>query len=332
MRLMLGIPGLRDDDLRFVVQLGVSGVLAVPPLDHPERGYYEFAPLLNLRSQIESYGLRLESIGHMPWHWTYKWMLGLPGRDEQIENCQKTIRNMGAAGITTYIYNMHVLRFYRTSRHTPERGGALATSFDIEQVRNMPLMAGGPTIDTSLIPVDYRRPITDEEMWSNLTYFLKAVVPVAEEAGVRLALHPDDPPVPSIGGVARIMRSPDAFRRAIEIVPSDNSGILFCQGCFAEMGADIIEEIRYFGSRKKIFTVHFRNIRGTTENFSEAFPDDGQVDMLEAMKAYKDIGYDGPMSPDHSLHFEGDTDWGHRYWAYSIGYMKALQQAMSSRT
>ena len=257
-------------------------------------------------------------------------MLGLPERDEQIENCQKTIRNIGAAGIPIFTYNMHAMRFYRTCRHVPGRGGALATSFDIELAKNAPPLAGGPGVDTSLIPESHRRPISDEEMWDNLTYFLKAVVPVAEESGVKLALHPDDPPIPSIGGVARIMRSPEAFRRAVEIVPSDNNGLLFCQGCFAEMGADVIEEIRYFGNRRKIFSVHFRNIRGTAENFAETFPDDGRVDMFAAMKAYKEVGFDGLMSPDHSLHIVGDTAWGHRYWAYAIGHMKGLKKAVDT--
>ncbi|MCL4535943.1 MAG: mannonate dehydratase [Bacteroidetes bacterium] len=330
MTIVLGLRGATDDDLRFAAQIGAGGVM-VPPPDQGDKGYYDFASLANLRSQVESYGLKLESVAMLPWQWTYKWMLGLPGRDEQIENFQKTIRNLGAAGIPVFIYNMHVLRQYRTSRHAPGRGGALATSFDAERVRNAPLMAGGPGTDTDLIPLEYRRPVTDDELWDNLTYFVKAVVPVAEEAGVKLALHPDDPPVPSIGGVARIMRSPAAYRRAIEIVPSDYNGVCFCQGCFAEMGADVFEEIRYFGSRKKIFFVHFRNIRGKLENFSEAFPDDGQMDMLRAMQAYAEVGFDGPMSPDHALHLVGDTDWGHRYWAYAVGYMKGLQQAVGAK-
>lgn len=332
MRLILGLHGhsTLQADLRFAAQLGVQGVTIAPPPDE-SKGYYDFHSLVNLKTQVESYGLKLESPHLIPWTWTYKWMLGLPGRDEQIENTLKTIRNLGAAGIPLFAYNMHVLRFYRTSRHTPGRGGSTGTSFDIDLVKDAPLMAGGPGTSTDLIPVEYRRPVTDDEMWQNLTYFLKAAVPVAEEAGVQLALHPDDPPIPSMGGVARIIRSPEAYRRAMEIIPSPNSGILFCQGCFAEMGANIVEEIRYFGSRKKIFSVHFRNVEGPVECFRETFPDDGQEDMVEAMKTYYEVGFDGPMSPDHAIHIEGDTEWGHRYWAYSIGYMKALQQAVKGK-
>jgi mannonate dehydratase len=330
MRLIFdGIHDVTDDQLKFSQQVGVEGIaVAAPELGDPDLGHYAFADLIALRTRIEAYGLNLEGIENSPWVWTYKWMLGLPGRDEQIENYQKTIRNLGAAGIPVITFNMHAMRFYRTAWSKAVRGGAGATAFDWELVKDAPLMTGGPSIDTSLIPQSHWRTIGDEEMWDNLTYFLKAVVPVAEEAGVKLGLHPDDPPIPSIGGVARIMRSPDAFRRAIEIVPSDNMGLLLCQGCFSEMGANIPEEIRYFGSRKKIFHVHFRNVAGTANNFNETFPDEGETDMVEAMKAYVEVGYDGTMAPDHVIRMAGDSAWGHRYWAYAIGHMKALKRAV----
>jgi mannonate dehydratase len=213
-----------------------------------------------------------------------------------------------------------------------ERGGAVATSFDIEMVKNAPLMAGGPDTDSSLIPESHRRPISDADMWDNLTYFLKAMIPVAEESGVKLCLHPDDPPIPSIGGVARIMREPEAFKRAMEIVPSEHSGLKFCVGCFAEMGADVVELVKYFGARNKIFYVDFRNVRGTAEDFVETFPDDGKENLYKVMKALKEIGFDGPVSPDHALHIIGDTQWGHRYWAYAIGHMRGLIEAIESST
>lgn len=337
MRLLLGMDHASDERLKFAAQLGVDTIGAAPASYDPEKAYFEFATLVTLRSQVESYGLKLETVNLLPWKWSYKWMLGLPGRDEQIEDCQRTIRNLGAAGIPVFCYNIHALRFFRTSWHAAARAGAFATSFEIERARNVPLMAtgshiipGGLDIDASLIPVSHRRPISDEEMWDNLTYFLKAVVPVAEESGVKLAMHPDDPPIPSVGGVARIMRSPQDFRRLIEIVPSDCNGVLFCQGCFAEMGANLVEEIRYFGSRKKIFLVHFRNVRGTAEDFVETFPDEGQVDMIEAMRAYRAVGYDGALSPDHPLKLHGDNDWSARYWAFAIGHMRGLAQAIES--
>lgn len=324
-----GIRDLTDEILTFATEVGVEGMaVATPDLGDPALGYYEFEPLVNLRTRVESYGLKFVGIENLPWTWTYKYMLGLPGRDEQIANFQKTVRNLGAAGIPILTYNFHAMRFYRTSRTAPVRGGAHATSFDIDLVKNAPFMAHGPGIDTGLIPASHRRPITDDEMWDNFEYFIRAVVPVAEEAGVKLGLHPDDPPIPAIGGVARIMREPAAFRRAVETVPSDNNGLLFCQGCWAEMGADIPKEIRNFGD--KIFWVHFRNIAGTSGKFNETFPDEGQVDMLEAMKAYREVGFDGPITPDHVVRMAGDSDWGHRYWAYAIGHMRALREAVDS--
>ena len=329
MRVALGIRPVSDERLRFAAQVGAEGVtVSAPTLDDPDRGYYEYAPLMSLRTQVESHGLRLEALENSPWPWTYRWMLGLPGRDEQIENYQKTIRNMGAAGIPILSYNMHAMRFYRTSQYHPARAGSRSTSFDIDLVKDAPLMASGPQVDTGLIPADHRRPITDDDMWANFEYFIKAVVPVAEEAGVKLALHPDDPPIPSIGGVARIMREPDAFRRAVETVPSDSNGLLFCQGCWTEMEADLPKEIAYFGSRKKIFYVHFRNVSGPAERFAETFPEDGVADMVATMKAYRDAGFDGPMIPDHAIHMDGDTEWGHRYWAYTMGHMRALREAL----
>jgi mannonate dehydratase len=168
-------------------------------------------------------------------------------------------------------------------------------------------------------------------MWENLSYFLKAVIPVAEETGVRMAMHPDDPQIEQIGGVARIMRSPEAFRKLIELVPSPNSGLLFCAGCFTEMGADVPAEIRYFGEKGKLFWVHFRNTTGTREKFYEDFPDEGQTDMVQVASACREVGYDGFLTPDHKIQVEGDSDWGHRYWAYALGFIKALLLATEAK-
>ncbi len=313
-----------EEILEFAKQIGVTGIAVYTP-QLPCDGYWEFGDLLNLRTRVEAAGLKLEAIGSLPWRFYYRVMLGLPGRDEQIENWCKNLRNIGAAGIPIQTYNFALLFVWRTSFDTRGRGGAHVTSFDMELAKNAPLLARSfPHIDTSLFPPSAYHPISDEEMWENFTYFLKAVIPVAEEAGVKMALHPDDPPVPSLGGVARIMRNVDAFKRVIEIVPSDYNGLLFCQGCFSEMGTNVVEAIRYFGSRKKIFYVHFRDVRGTADNFAETFIDEGQTDMFEAMKTYKEVGFDGPMTVDHPNHVVDDTTWGHRGRAYAMGYIKAL--------
>jgi mannonate dehydratase len=180
-----------------------------------------------------------------------------------------------------------------------------------------PLMAGPffPGIDFSLILESHWRPIGDEEMCDNFTYFIKAVVPMAEEAGVKMGVHPDDPPISPLGGVARIMRSPEAFKRVIETVPSDYNGLEFCQGCFSEMGTDVIESIKY---------------QGVADNFDECFIDEGQTDMFDAMKAFHEVDFDGVLIVDHTPHMVDDTDWGHRGRAYAMGYMKGLKQVIES--
>ena len=331
MRLVLSAGGPnRDDALRFAAQLGVDGVMSGPGREDTPNGYYEYPWLVSLKSHAESYGLTVEAMSLIAWRLCYKWMLGLPGRDEQIGNFLTSIRNMGAAGVPVLVFNMHALRYYRTSTATPDRGGALSTSFEFERVKDAPLMTVGSSADTGVIPADQRRPISDEEMWANYTYLIKAAVPVAEEAGVKLALHPDDPQVPVIAGVARIMRSPDAFRRAMEIMPSENLGLKYCTGCFGQMGADQVKEIHYFGGRKKIFLVDFRNIRGTVGHFQEAFLDNGKEDMLQLIKALRDSGFEGPINPDHAVRFTGDGPGNRQYWAYAIGYMKALLHAVET--
>ena len=321
-----------DEKLRFLAQLGVEGVMAEPAVIDPDGGFFDYAELLHLRSRVESFGMTLAAVsGNSPWRWNYRWMLGLPGRDEQIEHVCTTIRNLGAAGIPVFTYNMHVARFYRTSDHAPLRAGARGSSFDARLVESAPWFAStSPDVDTSLIPPDHRGPLGDEQLWANLTYFLQAVVPVADEAGVSLGIHPDDPQVPEIGGVARIMRTPDAFRRVTELVPSDRNGLLFCVGCFTEMGADVPAELSFFGERGKLAWVHFRNTSGSTDRFNENFPELGDTDLYRAMVACRDAGYEGYFTPDHCIDIEGDSSWGHRYWAYALGFIRALLMAVTS--
>ena len=318
MRLALGaIHEPTEDILKFAKQLGVEEIIVHTP-DLPGDGYWKFTGLLHLRMRVESAGLRLAAIENIPYNYYDKVILGKLGRDKQIENFCRTLRNMGRAGIPILGYHFMALGVWRTSLWTRGRGGAFVSSFDYNLVKDAPL-------------TEYGR-IGDEEMWENFTYFLERVIPVAEDSGVKLALHPDDPPISPIAGIARIFRSVEAFKRMIEIVPSEYNGIEFCQGTFAEMGEDVIEAIRYFGSRGKIFYVHFRNVKGSVPKFSECFIDEGDTNMLEAMKAYKEVGFDGPMIVDHTPHIIGDTKWGHRGRAYAIGYMRALIEAVNSLT
>lgn len=226
---------LTEEKLIFAKQLGASGVLLNTPLI-PGDKRWELADLLWLRQRCANYGLRLEALENTPVRFYDKAMLGLPGRDEQIENYQATIRNVGQAGISILGYHWMPNEVWRTSNSAPGRGGALATAFDMALVEaGQPLSYGVKTH-----PLAGERVFSEEEMWANYIYFMQAVLPVAEEAGVKLALHPDDPPMPMLGGIARLFYHFEGFKRALEVVPSPNSGLDFCMGCWSEIGAGTV--------------------------------------------------------------------------------------------
>jgi mannonate dehydratase len=204
----------------------------------------------------------------------------------------------------------------RTATAVPGRGGSLVSEWDASRLDGAPQAELGP--------------ITEQELWENLEYFLRAVVPVAEQAGVRLAMHPDDPPLSPIRGVARIMRSVEAFQRLVDLVPSAYSGITLCQGNFTLMSDDLPSVIRHFGRQGKIFFVHFRDVKGTPARFVETWHDEGQTDLAACMEAYAEIGYDGPLRPDHVPTVEGDSNDQPGYSAYgrlfALGYITALRE------
>ena len=315
MRLGLGqFNELNEDRLQFIRQLGVEDVVIHTPR-LPGEKQWEFADLLDLRKQVEDAGLRLGAIENVPKHFYEGAMLGLPERDEQIECMQNTIRNMGKAGIPVFGYHWVPNSVWRTPP-VEGRGGAIVTSFDYDLAKDKPLTHG--------------REYTAEEMWDNYVYFIKAMIPVAEEADVRMALHPDDPPVESLGGIARIFGSFEGFKRGTEVVDSVYNGLEFCQGCWAEMGEDVCAAIRYFGERGKIHYVHFRDVVGTVPNFREAFVDAGDTDMYKAMRAYKESGFRGILIPDHVPHIVNDISWSCIGRAHAIGYMKALLEIVNA--
>mgnify|MGYP001474535098 FL=1 len=295
---------------------------AVGPLPREENGLkpWDYVNLLHMKKRFEDFGFELSVIESAPS--TNKIKLGLPGRDEEIEIMKQLITNMGALGIPVLCYNfMAQFNWFRTSTTTRTRGGALVTSYDHSLMKNAPLTEAGI--------------VTEERLWENLKYYLEQIVPVAEKAKVRLALHPDDPPVSPIRGVARILRSADDLQRAIDLVPSEYSGITLCQGTLSAAGEHIPSVIRRFAAQNKIFFVHFRDVRGTAEKFEETFHDDGQTDMLEAMMTYYDVGFDGPVRPDHVPTMEGEDNTHPGYELlgrlFGVGYIKGLMEAASRR-
>jgi len=240
----------------------------------------------------------------------------LPGRDEEIATVCTLLENMGKLGVPVWCYEwMTDFNWVRTNMATPSRGGSVVTSFDAKDV---------PENITS------NPPISEEELWVNLEYFLKKVLPVAEKAGVKISMHPDDPPLSPIRGVGRIMRSVDNYQRLIEIVPSPMNTITMCQGNFTLMTDDLPAVIRKFGP--KITFVHFRDVKGVPTKYEETWHDAGKTDMLACMKAYKDIGFNGVLRPDHVPTVEGDSNEHAGYSAfgrlYAIGYIRGLHQAV----
>jgi mannonate dehydratase len=318
---------LTMERLTFAKQLGASGVLLNTPL-LPGEKRWELDDLRWLVGRCADYGLRLEAIENVPVRFYDKAMLGLPGRDEQIENYQATIRNLGQAGVGILGYHWMPNGVWRTSKTTPGRGGALVTAFEMEvAATDQPLVHG-----VKEHPLAQGRTFTTEEMWDNYVYFMKAVLPVAEEAGVKLALHPDDPPLPTLGGIARLFYNFEGFKRAMDEFPSPNSGLDFCMGCWSEMGPGVIDAIRYFGERGKIFYVHFRDVQGYGPKFQECFLGEGNVDVVEAIRTLKEVGFTGFIIDDHVPRLVDDTDWNHRGRAFQTGYIMALVQAVNKLT
>jgi len=313
-----------DDVLRVLAAFGVDHICSALPSTKLD-GQWSVDGLTHLRERVESHGIALDMVP-LPMSSNYITRFENPGillgkspdRDREIDTICQMIRNAARAGIPALKYNLNILGVVRTEP-TRGRGGCQYSTFVYDRARQEP-------------PVTEAGPVGEDAYWERITYFLERVIPVAGEYKVKMACHPHDPGMPrdkGFRGVHTVLGSVDGLKRFIEIQASPYHGLNFCQGTVSEMlqepGREILDVIRYFGARRKIFNVHFRNIRGRFLNFQETFPDDGDVNMIAAMRVYKEVGYDGMIMPDHVPTITGDPG-GHQAFAFAFGYIQALIQ------
>jgi mannonate dehydratase len=304
-----------DEQLLFLKQIGAEyASVGAPPDLRTAEGF------LQIKKRYADAGITVWNIGNTAVHNMPEVTLNLPGRDAKIEEYKQYLRNLGKAGIhyTTYA---HMGNGIWSSGHAPVRG-ADAREFDLSSP-NKKGFWGGKTWQE---PLSHGRAYTKEEIWENYTYFIKQVAPVAEEAGVRIGIHPDDPPVPVLAGVPRcIFSSFDGYKRALEIADSPNVGICLCCGTWLEGGRQLTGKdpeamIRHFGAAK-IWKIHFRNVSAPLPHFVETFMDNGYYDMYKIMKALYDVGFDGIVILDHSPRMVGGN---YTQTAHGFAYMKGL--------
>ncbi|MFC1693191.1 mannonate dehydratase [Candidatus Latescibacterota bacterium] len=311
----------RNDYHTYIKQLGLEYVVVWT------LGDTSYDHLMDIRRTIEASGLKIANIGNGPTHNQDKITLNLPGRAEKIEEYKTFLRNAGRAGYHTSIYahmasNSERLSSVWRTENEPTRGGALGSTFDLEKAKAGINVRWNLKVDR----LTHGRVYTEQELWDNWEYFIKQVAPVAEEAGIRIGIHPDDPPGLTLGGVPRpIFSSFEGYRQALEIADSPNVGICLCVGCVLEAGKswgrDVIQTIRYFGKRNKIFKVHFRNVNTTLPHFVEVFVDNGYEDMYKVMRALVEVNNHCSVIDDHVPQMVGGARVSH---AFTIGYIKAL--------
>ncbi|HET7324137.1 MAG TPA: mannonate dehydratase [Halococcus sp.] len=310
--LALILPPEPDNRWQLAKQIGVTDAVIHPLEIGNGKTHWSYDDLLGLRNWLEDAGLSFTALeGSVPI--SDRVRLGQEGRDEDIAEFKQFLLDCGKVGIPVVAYDwMAGLRWARTEAHIESRGGSLVTGYDNEKYRT--------DSDTDVAEV------THEDSWEALEYFLEEVIPIAEKAGVKLALHPDDPPRSEVRGIPRIITSVDAYDRVLSIYDSEYNGITLCQGNFSAMGADIPAAIRHFGD--SINYVHFRDVEGDANCFLETWHDDGPTNMLAAMEAYQEIGFDGPMRPDHVPTMAGEDNSNPGYHTkgrlFAIGYMKGL--------
>lgn len=338
-RISKSLGDVSESTLRFFGQMGVEDVSMptrwsertgaapgtrplIPPAQTgpggPQPSPWDVDELIRVRDRIASFGLNPSSAG-LPVSGPIT--LGLPARDRDIESVLACIESAGKVGLEVLTYNFTALRASEgyDARRGAGRGGADHRDFDHERIRELP-------------PLDSVGEHTSEEMWERFTWFLERVIPVAESAGVRLAVHPNDPPVAEYRGVAQPLCSLAEWKRLIDTVDSPANCLFFDAGVTTQLGEDPVEVIRYFGSRDRIGTIHFRNVHveKPIDRYVETFIDEGDCDMPACMQALHEVGYRGSVDPDHTPGITDDTPDTRIGWAYAIGQMIAMRDSVTT--
>lgn len=317
-----------EERLVYAEQIGADGgsiwLAALP--GYEEKGYAEVEPMRELRDRFEAHDLALTA-GGLGAQVIKNQLLGQPGREREMDNVCRTVQNMGEAGIPILIVDQRITYWAKGDQYGPSvtgydrvaagRGGATVLSFDADRITEPDAPSGQ---------------ISHEEAWERSAYFYEHVLPVADEAGVKIATHPDDPPMPVYRGVEQVFNSFEGFKRLVDEFDNPSNGLLLCLGTMQEAGEDVLEMIRYFGKRDRIFYVHYLNVQGTVPKYQEVFQDEGDLDMIEALRTLKAVGFKDWMVNDHIPWLQGDSEdeWNSRSLAWQVGYIRGVLQAIGA--
>ncbi|MEY9096430.1 mannonate dehydratase [Paenibacillus sp. RC84] len=321
---------------------GVTGIVSAI-YDVPVGEAWPLDKITRLKQTIEDHGLRLDVIESVPIHEDIK--LGLPSRQAYIDNYKTTLRNLAKAGIDTVCYNfMPIFDWTRTSLNYELEDGSNALIYEEEVAQKMNPLTGElklPGWDTSYTDdqlktlFDHYKNVDEEKLWSNLAYFIREIMPVADEEGIKMAIHPDDPPWP-IFGLPRIITNRENLDRFLGLYDSRNHGLCMCSGSLgAHKDNDFPAMLRHFGHQKRIHFVHARNIKRIGDkSFCETshLSEHGSVDMVEVMEALKEVGFEGPLRPDHGRMIWGETGkpgYGLYDRALGIVYLNGIREALN---
>lgn len=292
---------------------------------------WETDSLLALKKQAAEWGLEIYGIENFaPADW-YDVLLAGPRRDEQIGRLQQIIRNAGRAGIRTIGYNFSLAGVWGHQKKHAARGGAESTCFDSALLDLDAPIPNGQVWNMTYAPSDggFLAPVGPEELWARLKYFLQRVLPAAEEAGVTLALHPDDPPMPQLRQTARLVCRPELYQKLIGLDPSPANQIELCLGSLQEMASEqpVYDQIERYLVQGRVSYIHFRNVKGKVPCYDEVFVDEGDLDMFRVLRLLRDTGFSGVLIPDHTPAMSCRAPWD-AGMAFALGYMRAALQAM----